>query len=402
MSGKATNTAESRKGTAHQKGKDKVLNMIDWFLDSVVYDLVTWVAIAFSIGLTLVYLFAVNPRNWRGAFWSLMLLAIFASVMIAVRVDQRFFRGKSPKDVVVKPNSNRPYITVTAVTLQNLVLGQKPRVVIEFTAGGQVAAHKIQVSSQVALAQEADWQPDYTRLRVLKIDPILVPPNKLFSNVFASWEVTKTRLDGIRDGKRFIYVLGNIEFSDESGSTFPPYRYCFRYDPRSESFALYTPPDIPPITDFIVPNEPVAIDIDRPKVVVTKIALGDVGIDLHPRYEVKFMNVSEKAATGKANAYAVIALMTVSMSETPQFPKDLNTADVEFDSKEERTARLTANFALTASDIESMKKKTLWLYVYGFVDYVDKAAKPYKTKFCAWYNPDTQRVQLCDYHNRTD
>jgi len=100
-----TDSNKSRKAAAQQEGKQEVLNMIDWFLDSVIYDLVTWIAIAFCVGLTLIYLFAVTPRNWRGVFWSLIALIICASIMIAVRIDQRFFRQKAKETQPTHPFS---------------------------------------------------------------------------------------------------------------------------------------------------------------------------------------------------------------------------------------------------------------------------------------------------------
>ena len=35
-------------------------------------------------------------------------------------------------------------------------------------------------------------------------------------------------------------------------------------------------------------------------------------------------------------------------------------------------------------------------------DYEDETGKPYKTKFCGWYDPDAGKLALCDHHNSAD
>jgi hypothetical protein len=299
----------------------------------------------------------------------------------------------------------RPYVTVTSVVLQDLMIGQKPHVIIEYTVGGQVAAHQVQVTSRISLTTKSDYVPDERNLEVQKIDPFLAPSAKMFSHVFASWELTKDRLEQIKNGKLWLYAYGTIEYADETGHHFPSYKYRFRYSYQTKGFSFYSPPDVKPVKpiDFVVPDEGIPIDIDRPKIVVTKIALGDVAIGDQPRCEVILKNVSTKASAPKSSIILFIVGAEFPMSDTPPYPK-LSTAPKvrDFIPKEEQGGDLVGNFTLTATDFEDIKNKKLWIYVYGYVDYTDGRNKLYKTKFCAWYNPDTGKIALCDRHNSAD
>lgn len=358
-------------------------------------------------GLACCICFAVAAIYWgRGGYANLKIafpwVVASAIFFVAAVISAFWYYVVKPASVEKeKPTSVRPYVTATGVTLQNLVIGQKPRVVIEYTVGGQIAAGAIKASSRVTLSNEADFQPDYTRLQIVKIDPIVAPPNKMFSTVYASWDVTPQRLDQIRRGKRSIYVNGTIEYANEAGEKFPLYRYCFRYDRQNGTFAFYSPPEVRKIEDYVTPDEGIPVNIDRPKIVVSKIALGDVAVDAHPRYEVRTINISTVEGSPKAAALSFIALMTVPMSETPQYP-NIIPEPIDYSPKEEHSGQVVANFTVTDADFAAMKGKRAWLYVYGFVDYTDKAGKPYKTKFCAWYNPDTKKLEICDKHNSAD
>ncbi len=345
------------------------------------------------------YWFSRGYENVRTGFYWLALASFF--LMVAILSSYWYYVVRPARAVKEKPASVRPYVTATGVTLQNFIVGQKPRVVIEYTARGQIAAQKVRISSRITLSTEADLQPNYIGLQIVKIDPILAPPTKMSSTVFASWDLTQQRRDEITSGKRWIYAYGTIEYSDEAGNSFDPYRYCFRYDARSGGFAFYTPPDRKKIEDYLTPNDGTPIEIDRPKIVVTEIALGDVAVDAHPRYEVVTKNVSLNKAAPKAVAQAFIALMTIPMSETPEYPR-IAREQIEYTPREEHFANLTADFTLNAGDFQAMKDKRAWLYVYGFVDYEDEAGRPYKTKFCGWYDPDTRKLALCDHHNSAD
>jgi len=95
----------------------------------------------------------------------------------------------------------RPYVTVTNVVLQDLAVGLKPRVKFEYTTGGQVAAYQVQFSSRITLATKPDYVPDFRNLQITKIDQLLAPSTKFFSSVFATWDVTKERIDQIKNGK---------------------------------------------------------------------------------------------------------------------------------------------------------------------------------------------------------
>src|SRR5260370_22584360 len=91
MARKAYDRKKASQAKTEQEAKNEGLHMVDFFFDSVVYDIVTWVAIAFCVGCTLIYFFK-TPRSLRGVFWSLIALTICILIMIAVRVDQHFFR----------------------------------------------------------------------------------------------------------------------------------------------------------------------------------------------------------------------------------------------------------------------------------------------------------------------
>jgi len=311
---------------------------------------------------------------------------------------------------VVSPAKNapsgraHPYITVTSATLHDLGVGQKPRVVIEYTASGGAVRH-VEINSRITLTNIAEWQPDYRDTVPIKIEPIIAPNTKMYSTVFASWETTQKRLDQVNSGEFSIYAYGIITYTDEDGHALPPYGYSFRYDQRIGAFAFYTPPKaVAEIKDILTFPKTANVPDNRPRIDIASIAVADVTVDGHPRYAVNFRNVSLiKPALG-ANCKSFVAFSYIRMTDDPKLPQSsiLPGETVDLEPKEVRTVTGTANFTLDPSEMAAIKKKTGWLYVFGWIDYADEKGAPYKTKFCAWFDPDAGRIALCDAHNSAD
>ena len=259
MSSETRNADKTDKSAAKQKGQYAITKMLNWFIDSIVYDLVTWVAIAFCIALTLIYLFAVSPRSWRGVFWSLVWLLIFVGVMIAVRIDQHFFRGTrirphQESDINATTNhdaatptpsqrSNRPSVGVMAVNIKTLRVGQPVHIEIVWRNGGTSIAHHVKSEIRVELLWQDNPDPKfaYEGMRSngsLAIDGIAITP--VFSNVpltQGGWNAIQMgALQGtLRKAGQWLFLYARVTYDDGAGNDYFT-EFCGRYNPQLRGF----------------------------------------------------------------------------------------------------------------------------------------------------------------------
>lgn len=242
MSNVTSHSDDSGNTATEQKAEHEVLNMINWFLDSVIYDLVTWVAIAFCIGLTLIYLFAVSPRNWRGVFWSGIALAICASIIIAVRIDQRFLRGATvtARDTEKAKEEAEPSVGIYTINLlKALAIGEHPTIRVIFKNGPRVPIEGLAARVRLVVHNRsiADAIKEFP-LEDFKSDTIgnvlIEGQQRVVDFPQISFVMDANRLAAINTGAVHLYVVGKGSYRGNGREySFPFYAM---YDPSDGGF----------------------------------------------------------------------------------------------------------------------------------------------------------------------
>lgn len=62
----------------------------------------------------------------------------------------------------------------------------------------------------------------------------------------------------------------------------------------------------------------------------------------------------------------------------------------------------TADIPLTEQQAAEIRSKTLWVYDFGEIQYLDSFNVQHKTLYCALYNPPTSRFDICSQHVYVD
>jgi len=54
---------------------------------------------------------------------------------------------------------------------------------------------------------------------------------------------------------------------------------------------------------------------------------------------------------------------------------------------------------LTSEQVEAIKTRQLWVYLFGDIHYKDVFGKPHTTQYCGIYVPDTEKLEACGLHD---
>ena len=213
---------KSTKAKAKEKGKQKVWYMkILAFLFVSVYDVITWVGIAFFVGFALIYGF---QHNWRGVMWSIALLLCCVIIMIAIRADQHFFQNVAPQKLSrAELRAHKAQVKLRA--------GYPEEVAVAIRNFGDLTATNLWLDGRTYVKPK-DFNGPLEREGWTRSDsPTDILPDTDITVVLLgdrSWTNEGVQMAKRRDILLFHYSEGM--YQDEAGNEYP-ISFCFRYEP---------------------------------------------------------------------------------------------------------------------------------------------------------------------------
>lgn len=142
-----------------------------------------------------------------------------------------------------------------------------------------------------------------------------------------------------------------------------------------------------------------AKESERPYITVVTVDLRDVRANFRPSYIVVFQN-SGRTTARQFTMRVIIERRSDPLPENPSYPEPPQVGSVlELGAGSNSRVGGTAAFALSRSDLDALKQRKAWLYVYGIGQYVDGHGKSHTLKFCSYYDSVSKDVSFCTQHN---
>lgn len=144
---------------------------------------------------------------------------------------------------------------------------------------------------------------------------------------------------------------------------------------------------------------------ERPYMAVKQIKVNDFEKGKSPTVELVFSN-SGKTPALNVHCRAYSTGRTERRLGAVKYPEVSNLSEgiVETQGSVKEPLIVMSEFSQEAKDtaIEAVKKKQIWIFVYGIVDYDDGAGRHHVLKFCHVYNAESGDMEICEEHNTSN
>jgi hypothetical protein len=251
------------------------MNISDFLFESI-YQIVTWVFIALSIGS--IFYFA-NQGNKKLVMWSVIGLICFTLIMIGIIADRQLFRTASPSQKS-ETAKDRPELSIEKAFVKTLEVGKPETIIMEVQNRGKITAHNITMYSTIVHQPGTSESLLVYGKKPPGVTASLASGASLTIDFRSEWINTAADIEAIKAGQVLLFHFGKGQYEDESGATYP-FQYCFMYEPPSPNMQIcpsrYVPRDgqqpiLAPTRQPQSASTPLSI-LDRPYVVIESASI---------------------------------------------------------------------------------------------------------------------------------
>lgn len=135
-----------------------------------------------------------------------------------------------------------------------------------------------------------------------------------------------------------------------------------------------------------------------PYVGIEEISVVNVAPGLIPQAKIKFKNFGSIPANKvRINTEFMSLSQPLPLEYQPKYNK--NVGSVSFMMPGSERVSLISGEAIDEQWLESLKKKEIWLYVFGTITYTDNYNDNHFLDYCVIYDPDNEKFKDCSFHN---
>lgn len=347
-----------------------------------VYQVVTWVWIAFSIGAFFFYA-SKQTGGERGMLFSILSLVCSVVVMIAL-VARNHYLSK-PED------KKRPELSIEQAVVELLEPGKHETAALVLKNRGEVAARNITIRHYFAIATEGFKGP---LIYYQQPEPEACPDLGVGATMTVVGQgiesLTAEMFRGFRSGKNLLFHYGKGEYEDDAGNKYP-LKYCFMYDPdRITSMRIatrYLPTDDGSQPAHVAaPKERPDLSLEKAKVRFRPGKAAEVRILLQNRGNVGAHNIWFRGVHYTFPAPFKDSLPVESLPERDKFPHLAVNAMM--------TGFTVEGEVLSIKDIADIEDGKLLFFHYSKGHYEDENGNVYPMDFCLMYVPGREDLAL--------
>jgi hypothetical protein len=188
--------------------------------------------------LVLIYGF---QKDWRGFFWSLVVLVFLVLIMLGIRAKQHFWDG----EVGTTPTA-RPELYAHGVMMGPLIPGQPETVLVGLGNRGNATARNICLGGGNHIFTKSDFAGPLVYKHVpAQVRPDIGPGDKEENSLISAstQPLSKGQIKQLESGEVLFFHFAEGEYTDDDGNSYP-IDYCYMFNPRSPTVMGVCPKSI--------------------------------------------------------------------------------------------------------------------------------------------------------------